>query len=93
MNAEVKENIKQNRFELPIVDGIFAAAYYRMDNGRVVLIHTEVPMEFSGKGIASRLARGTFELLRKSGRKATLKCSFMSQFFANHLEYADVMDG
>lgn len=93
MDAEVKENIEQHRFELPITGGIFAAAYYRLENGQVVLLHTEVPSEFSGQGLASRLAQGTFELLRKTGRKAVLKCHFLSQFFAKHPEYADVVAG
>jgi uncharacterized protein len=93
MDVEVKDNIEQHRFELPIAGEIFAAAYYRLENGQVVLIHTEVLSEFSGQGIASRLAQGTFELLRKTGRKAILKCPFMSQFFAKHPEYADVVAG
>jgi predicted GNAT family acetyltransferase len=93
MDAKVEENIQERRFELPIDDKIFAAAYYRIDNGRVVLIHTEVPAEFWGQGIASRLAQGTFELLRKTGRKAILKCPFMSRFLIKHPEYADIVDG
>ncbi|MER8521731.1 N-acetyltransferase [Mesorhizobium sp. M0644] len=39
------------------------------------------------------MAQGTFELLRKTGRKAILKCPFMSRFFAKHPDYADVVDG
>jgi predicted GNAT family acetyltransferase len=93
MNAKVIENTQERRFELPIADGALAAAYYRVEDGRVVLIHTEVPSELSGNGIASRLAHGTFELLRKTGRKAILKCPFMSRFFIRHPEYADVVAG
>jgi predicted GNAT family acetyltransferase len=93
MDAEVRENSGQHRFELPIGGGAIAAAYYRIEDGRVVLTHTEVPSEFSGQGIATRLARGTFDLLRRSGRKAVLKCPFMGDFFAKHPEYADVVDG
>ncbi|MER9678429.1 N-acetyltransferase [Mesorhizobium sp. M0184] len=91
MDAQVVENVQQRRFELPIAGDMFAAAYYRLEGGMVALIHTEVPSEFSGQGIASRLAQGTFELLRKTGRKA--KCPFMSRFFAKHPDYADVVDG
>jgi len=90
---EVRENTQQHRFELPIKGEAMAVAYYRVEDGRVVLTHTEVPAEFSGQGIASRLARGTFELLRRSGRKAVLKCPFMGEFFARHPEYADVVEG
>jgi predicted GNAT family acetyltransferase len=93
MDAKVTENVQQHRFELPIVDGALAAAYYRVEDGRVILIHTEVPSEFSGQGIASQLARGTFELLRATGRKAILKCPFMSGFFVRHPEYSDIIAG
>ena len=94
MDSEVRENSRLHRFELPIDDQAMALAYYTVDeNGRLVLTHTEVPTEFSGQGIATRLAHGTFELLRSSGRKAILKCPFMGLFFATHPEYADVVAG
>jgi uncharacterized protein len=89
----VRENPQEHRFEWPINDNATAAAYYRLDEGRLVFTHTEVPSEFSGQGIATELARGTFELLRESGRKATLVCPFMVHFFSTHPEYADVVDG
>lgn len=93
MATKVKENVQQRRFELPIVDGALAAAYYQVEDGRVVLVHTEVPAEFSGQGLASQLARGTFELLRATGRKAILKCPFMSRFLVRHPEYSDIVAG
>jgi predicted GNAT family acetyltransferase len=93
MDDEVTENSALHRFELPLGGGAMALAYYTIDDGQLVLTHTEVPMEFSGQGIATRLARGTFDLLRQSGRKAVLKCPFMGHFFATHPEYADVVAG
>src|SRR6185437_14432753 len=93
MNGEVRDNVAQHRFELPINGEAMAVAYYKIEDGLVVLTHTEVPSEFSGQGIASRLARGIFELLRGSGRKAVLKCPFMGEYFARHPEYADVVAG
>jgi hypothetical protein len=93
MDSEVRDNVTQHRFELPINGEAMALAYYRIEDGLVVLTHTEVPAEFSGQGIASRLARGIFELLRRSGRKAVLKCPFMGEFFARHPEYADTVEG
>lgn len=95
MDGEVKENGAQHRFELPIdgSDGEVAAAYYRIDDGVLVLTHTEVPFEFAGRGIGSRLAKGVFDILRKTGRKAVLRCPFMGAFYARHPEYADVVVG
>lgn len=93
MESKVTENVQQSRFELAIAYGLFAMAYYRIENGRIVLVHTEVPAEFSGQGIGSLLAKGTFELLRKTGREAVLKCPFMGEVFMNHPEYVDVVAG
>ncbi len=89
----VRENAAQHRFERPIHDGAIAAAYYRDADGKLVFIHTEVPSEFSGQGIATELARGLFDLLRQSGRKAVLTCPFMVHFSNTHPEYRDVVVG
>lgn len=93
MATEVIDNPAQHRFELDLGDEAIAAAYYRIEDGRVVLIHTEVPYEYSGQGVGSRLARGVFDAIRASGRKAVLKCSFMARFYAAHPEYSDIVDG
>ena len=93
MSSKVKENPEQHRFELPLGNDVIAAAYYRIEDGHVVLVHTEVPQEFAGQGIGSQLASGVFDLLRQSGRKAVLRCPFMVKFFARHPEYADVVAG
>lgn len=90
---DVIENEAEHRFERPIHDGAIAAAYYRDADGKLVFVHTEVPHEFSGQGIATELARGTLELLRQSGRKAVLKCPFMAHFYTKHPEYGDVVVG
>ena len=92
---EVVENVALQRFELPIegADGAIAAAYYRIEHGNLVLTHTEVPSEFGGRGIGSQLARGVFDILRATGRKAVLRCPFMGAFYARHPEYADVVAG
>lgn len=93
MTDAVIDNPAEHRFELALGDDAIAAAYYRIDDGRVVLTHTEVPYEFSGQGIGTTLATGVFDAIRASGRKAVLKCSFMQRFFVSHPEYADIVDG
>ncbi len=91
--STVDDNPAERRFELAI-DGSheIAAAYYRLQGERLTLTHTIVPERFSGQGIGSKLARGVFELLRASGRKAVLRCPFMAAYYARHPEYADVVD-
>ena len=93
MSAEVKDYPDRHRFELPIEGDAVALAYYRVEGDRLILTHTEVPSEYGGQGIGSRLARGVFDAIRASGRKAVLKCPFMGAFYARHPEYADIVDG
>ena len=95
MASDVVENPERHRFELAIEGSEeIAAAYYRVDdNGHLILTHTEVPFEFSGQGIGSRLARGVFDMIRASGRKAVLRCPFMAAFYARHPEYSDIVAG
>lgn len=89
---DVVEKPEQNRFELALDDGTALVAY-RKDGDRLVLIHTEVPEQFAGQGVGSRLARGVFELIRTSGRKAVVRCPFLQAWVAKHPEYDDIIDG
>ena len=89
---QVIDNPAENRFELALPDGTAIAAY-KIEGERIVLIHTEVPQALSGQGVGSRLAHGVFELIRASGRKAVLRCSFMQGWAAKHPEYNDIIDG
>jgi predicted GNAT family acetyltransferase len=88
----VIHNPAMRRWELPLGDMV-AAIYYRADEDPVTLTHTEVPNEYSGQGIASRLARAVFEELRSSGRRAIVKCPFLSAYVAKHPEYSDLVAG
>ncbi|MFV0296410.1 MAG: GNAT family N-acetyltransferase, partial [Hyphomicrobiaceae bacterium] len=92
MPTDVIENSAQHRFELALDGDDIAAAYYLIDeSGNLVLNHTEVPSGYAGRGIGTVLATGVFDLIRASGRKAVLKCSFMQRFYASHREYDDIV--
>ena len=92
MDATVVDRPEQSRFELALEGGTAIAAY-RREGERIVLTHTEVPQSLAGQGVGTRLARGVFELIRASGRKAVLRCSFMAGWAAKHPEYNDIIDG
>jgi predicted GNAT family acetyltransferase len=89
---EIVDNIAMHRFEMPIGDDT-AVAYYQEQDGRVVLLHTEVPQRFSGQGVGSRLAHAVFETLKARGRRVIAKCPFMSGYATKHPEYLSMLDG
>ena len=74
MASDILDNPNMSRFEMPLGDGALAVAYYKVEDGRVVLLHTEVPQELSGQGYGSRLAHGVFEALRRDGKRVIAKC-------------------
>jgi uncharacterized protein len=89
---DIVDNVDMRRFEMPIGDDI-AVSYYQVQDGRVVLLHTEVPQRFSGQGVGSRLAHAVFETLKARGRRVIAKCPFMSAYAAKHPQYLAMLDG
>ena len=92
MDRDVVERPESSRFELD-VGGDLAIAEYRLQDGRLVLTHTEVPDALEGQGVGSRLAQGVFEALRASGRRAVPLCPFMARFAEKHPEFKAVVEG
>ena len=74
MERDIQDNPAMHRFEMPLGVSALAVAYYKVEDGRVVLLHTEVPQELSGLGYGSRLAHGVFEALRRDGKRVIAEC-------------------
>ena len=89
MTDDIRNNVARHRFELD-VDGHTAIAVYRLSPGRITFIHTEVPPELRGCGVASRLVRGVLEAMRAQRLKVSATCSFVTQYIENHPEFADL---
>ena len=88
----VINNPGEHRFEM-VIDGEMAAAYYKIQNGRYIFTHTEVPFALSGQGYGSKLAKVAFETARAAGMRVIAKCPFMSRFALRHPEYTAMLDG
>ncbi|MBP2312867.1 GNAT family N-acetyltransferase [Azospirillum soli] len=92
MSGEVKDNAALGRYEL-VVDGATAFADYRMEDGRRVFTHTEVPESMAGKGIGSALARGALEDARAKGMAVVPLCPFIAAYIERHPDYRDLVAG
>jgi predicted GNAT family acetyltransferase len=91
LSADVVDNPAMKRFELQLDEDEYAAAYYRLEDGRIVIVHTEVPFRFSGQGIASQLAQAVLEQIRGRGLKIVPQCQFFAAYLAKHPEYSDLI--
>lgn len=87
---DVVNNKAQNRYELTL-DGHLAATYYKVADGVITFIHTEVPPELGGQGIGSRLVKGALDQVRADGLKVVAECPFVKAYIEKHGEYADLL--
>ena len=87
---DIVNNKAHQRYELA-VDGHLAAAYYKIADGVITFIHTEVPPELGGKGIGSRLIKGALDQVRAEGLKVVAQCPFVKAYIDKHPEEADLL--
>lgn len=80
------DNVAAERFELKQGGTVAAHADYKLQDGAVVLTHTEVLPGNEGKGIGSKLAKLVVDDLRTRGTTIVPQCSFMAGYIARHPE-------
>jgi predicted GNAT family acetyltransferase len=88
--SDIVNNSEKQRYELT-VDGHVAATYYKIDDGVITFIHTEVPPELGGKGIGSKLIRGALDSVRADGLKVIAQCPFVKAFIDKNADYQDLL--
>jgi predicted GNAT family acetyltransferase len=74
-----------------VVEGHLAATYYKLSDGVITFIHTEVPPELGGKGVGSALIKGALDQMRAEGLKVIPECPFFKAYIDKHSEYADLL--
>ena len=87
----ITDNTQELRFETPVGDS-FAFISYRWEHGKLALMHTEVPEEAEGKGIASELAKFAFEQAKHQQRKVLVFCPYVSAWLNHHPEYREFVE-
>ena len=91
-DSEVINNIRENRFELSLGDKKAIIEYTLLkEENRIIFNHTEVPPEFSGQGIAGRLAKKAFDYAREENLRVTSFCSYIDSYIARHPELKDLL--
>jgi hypothetical protein len=86
---DVVNNREHHRYELAD-EGHIAASYYKVADGVITFMHTEVPPELGGKGVGSKLVKGALDQARAEGLKVVALCPFVKAYIDKHSDYADL---
>ncbi len=88
---DIKMNTKRQRFETPLGEE-FGYIDYRFYKGNLAFMHTFIPDESRGKGIAAEMAKFGLEYARKEKFKIMLYCPFVASYVKRHPEYQDLIN-
>ena len=88
--SQVVNNQAESRYEMP-VDGHVAILVYRRDGTVLHLVHTEVPPQLEGRGLASRLVQGALDDIRAKGETIVPRCSYVTAWLQRHPAYRDLI--
>jgi len=86
----VVHNIAAKRFEINL-DGKIAFSKYLLAGEKIIIEHTEVPLELEGRGIAGRIVRTALDYARARKLKVMPLCPFTAGFIHRHPEYQDLV--
>lgn len=88
---EIINNTKQKQFEV-FVDDHKAELVYRFRKKTIFFMHTFVPEEIGGQGIASKLAATALTYAKENGYQIAVLCPFVAAYVKKHPEWYALYD-
>ena len=83
-------NEQRQEFQVNI-DGEIAYMEYRLKEGVIYFMHTDVPEKLSGKGIGTSLAAFAFDYAKQQGLKVKVYCPFVQTYLKRHPELSPLI--
>lgn len=90
MSIEIRHLAQQHRFAAT-VDGYDCEIDYDLNGKVMTILHTGVPPEVGGRGIAGELTRFALDYARAQGWTVVPACSYADSYMQRHTEYADLL--
>ena len=87
---ELINNTEKQQYEFHI-EGYVAKLEYKMRGDKILLIHTEVPHELGGRGIAAQLVESVFKDIQSQGIKMAPYCPYVKAYLKRHPEWETIL--
>ncbi len=85
LNLAIEHLVGQQRFQV-IVEGEACVADYRLRDGVMAIVHTEVAPRLNGRGIAGALVQAALDHAQAQGLKVNPVCSYAATYMRRHPE-------
>ena len=89
-NLELIKNSARHRFEMTVA-GQIAYISYKEIPGRMTLIHTIVPPELEGQGVATAIIEKALDYLKTNQLKLIPMCPFVAAYIKRHPEWNKIV--
>jgi uncharacterized protein len=89
-HGQSPQKVVNGRFELER-EGKTAYLEYNLAGNVLQLVHTEVPPELRGLGLASELAKSALDWARQNNAKVDVICPSVAAYMGKHQEYNDLV--
>ena len=90
MLSQISDNKINGQFEYK-TDSHLATLTYRLKSNIMYLMHTSVPAELQGQGIASKLAKEALTTARNEELKIVVWCPFVSGYIERNPEWKELI--
>jgi predicted GNAT family acetyltransferase len=85
-DIELVNNEAIHNFELT-VDGHRSFIDYKIKHNKIYLIHTEVPAELEGRGVAAAIVEKALTYIEQKALKLVPLCAYVQFFLKRHPEW------
>ena len=85
-NLPLVNNAEDHNFEM-FVDGHRAFIDYQLRGEKMFLIHTEVPVELEGQGVAPALVEKVFKYVEEHQLKVVPNCAYIKVWLKRHPDW------
>ena len=90
-DIRIRDNPDRHRFEADLGGGAVAIAEYNLLSSAIMFTHTEVPGEFEGQGIGTKLIEFALAAARERELQVIPICPFFAAYMREHEEVQDLL--